>query len=385
MISISRLYCGASSAADNLRYGAGLRPGRKPVVVWNTTRRCNLVCAHCYSVSDNSIADNELSTAEARAMIGQLGAYGCPILLLSGGEPLLRQDLPELATHAVALGLRVAVSSNGTLLDDALAMRLKEAGVAYIGVSLDGLEAAHDRFRGAEGAFASALKGIRAARRAGIKAGIRFTLMQCNVRDVPGIFALLADEGLPRLCFYHLVHTGRGAALAGSGLDHEQTRAVLEVIIDQTAALHARGIPCEVLTVDNHSDGPYLYLKMCREHNPRAARALDLLRQSGGNGAGETIGCVSWDGTVYPDQFWRSQPLGSVRDRSFGGIWEDTSIPLLHSLKHKQEHVTGRCKACRFLDVCGGNLRARAEAATGHVWGVDPACYLTGPEVSREQ
>lgn len=388
MISVSRLYCGVRDASDALRYGSApgavrARRARRPIVVWNATRSCNLSCAHCYSASGAAPAPDELTGDQARRFIDQLAAYGCPVLLFSGGEPLLRRDVPDLAAYAVQRGLRVVVSSNGTLLDDDLAWQLKEAGVAYVGISLDGLARTHDQFRGKPGAFAAALEGIRAAQREELKVGIRYTMLQSNADDIPGIFDLLESEQIPRACFYHLVYTGRGAELADEDLDHARTRAMIDYIIDRAADLKARGTPREILTVDNHADGPFIYLRQCREGSPRADETLDLLRRTGGNGAGETISCVGWDGTVYPDQFWREHPLGNVLERSFGEIWEDTAQPLMASLKNKAAHVTGRCATCRFLDVCGGNFRARAEAATGELWGVDPACYLTDAEIAR--
>jgi len=382
MIDISRLYCGIAGSNDALRYGRATAPRRRaPVMVWNVTRRCNLACHHCYSASDGARASNELSTDEARTMIDQLAAYGCPVLILSGGEPLMRPDLIQLVAHATAAGLHVALSSNGTLLDDAMACRLKEAGVAYAGISLDGLGHTHDALRGSPGSFFTALDGIRAARRAGIKTGVRFTIMRSNADDIPGIFDLLEAEDIPRVCFYHLVYAGRGAALAKYDLDHALTRCVVDGIIARTAALQAHGTR-EVLTVDNHADGAYLYLRMQREGHPRAAETLELLRRVGGNGSGQTIGCISWDGTVYPDQFWRTNALGSMHERPFGEIWDDVTNPLMRDLKEKQRHVTGKCTRCRFLDICGGNMRARAEAATGMLWGVDPMCYLTETEIA---
>ena len=384
MISVTRLYLGTTESGDALRYGHGAGPRRRaPVVVWNATRLCNLSCRHCYGDATADAAPHELSTDEARTMIGQLAAYGCPVLLVSGGEPLLRPELPELAALAVSSGMRVAISSNGTMLDDAMAHRLKDAGIAYIGISLDGSEQTHDTLRGRQGAHAAACAGLRAARRAGLKCGIRFTLMRQNADDIPAIFDLVEREDIPRACFYHLVYAGRGADLAADDLDHAQARRAVDLIIDRVADMHRQGPPREILTVDNHADGAYLYLRMKREGNARADDVLDLLRRTGGNGSGETIGCIGWDGTVYPDQFWRTHALGSVREKPFGDIWGDPDQPLLRALRDKRRHVTGKCVTCRFLDICGGNFRARAEAATGETWGVDPACYLTDAETAH--
>lgn len=282
----------------------------------------------------------------------------------------------------MGLKLRAVVSTNGTLIDDRMAARLREAGISYAGISLDGLGETNDLFRGVPGAFERALSGVRAARRAGVKVGLRFTMHRGNVADVPGVFDLIEAEGIPRACFYHLVFTGRGRGLRSVELSHAETRRTVDLIIDRTADLHARGLRKEVLTVDNHTDGPYVYLRLLREAGAsKAEKALELLRMNGGNSSGVGIGCVSWDGEVYPDQFWRHVALGNVRQRAFSKIWVDMSDPLMVKIKEKKKHVTGRCAACRFLDICGGNLRARAEAATGDRWAPDPACYLSDTEI----
>lgn len=396
MIGISKLYCGTVEASDPLRYGHGSgasrapapqrQAGRKPVVVWNTTRRCNLACRHCYSASSAGVrCGDELSTAEGKALIDDLAAFGAPVLLLSGGEPLCRGDILELANYAASAGLRVVVSTNGTLIDAALASELAAAGVAYVGVSIDGMERTHDEFRRKRGAFAGAMAGIRACRGAGVKVGLRFTVTRGNMAQIPGVFELMDAEQIPRVCFYHLVGTGRGAELKALQLSHAETRCVVDAIVDGTAALYAHGVRPEVLTVANNTDGPYLYLRLRREgRTDDADKVMRLLRLNGGNSSGQGIACVSWDGTIYPDQFWRTRPLGTVRQRPFSAVWSDPDDPLLCALREKAKHVTGRCAVCRFLDVCGGNMRARAEAATGLLWGCDPACYLSNKEIGIE-
>jgi 12,18-didecarboxysiroheme deacetylase len=394
VIGISKLYLGQVEPSDALRYGrrSSALPShllqfssdKKPVVVWNVTARCNLACAHCYAAVGAAGNTRELDTREALALLDDLAAFQCPVVLFSGGEPLLRPDLPELVAHAVRRGLRAVVSSNGTLLDDAAANRLKAAGTTYVGISIDGRAEVHDRFRGAQGAFDRTLSGIRACRAAGLKVGLRHTITAATAGDIPFLFELMEAESIPRICFYHLVSTGRAAAAAVRDLDGVETRRVVDQIIDHTADLASRGRHTEVLTVDNHCDGPYLYLRMQREgQDAAAARVLELLRMNGGNSTGQGIASIGWDGAVYPDQFWRSQQLGNIRDRPFSAIWSDPGSELLNELRDKARHVTGRCRTCRFLDVCGGNFRARAEAITGQRWGVDPACYLTDAEIAR--
>ena len=374
--------------AEKIRYGGHAREGgerkvhKRPVVVWNCTQQCNLTCVHCYSRSDSDTCGNDMSTDQAKRMLDDLAAFGSPVILFSGGEPLMRRDITALIEHAVGLGLRAVLSTNGMLITPETAEVLGELGLRYVGVSLDGMRETHDKFRRREGAFDAALAGMRNAREAGIKVGLRLTLNRANANQLDDIFSLMSDEGIPRVCFYHLVTVGRGDELTADTLDHAATRAAVDKIIDHTARLHAAGNPLEVLTVDNHADGPYLYLRMLREGNERAADVLRLMRVGGGNATGRGIGCVSWDGTVHPDQFWRTVSLGNVLERPFSEIWTDHSHPVMAKLAERQLHVKGRCQTCRFFDVCGGNLRARAEAATGDPWACDPACYLTDDEIS---
>ncbi|RJX29013.1 MAG: 12,18-didecarboxysiroheme deacetylase [Desulfarculus sp.] len=393
MIGISKLYCGTVEPSDALRYGRHSKDlpshllqfsaDKKPVVVWNMTKACNLKCLHCYAQATAGPAPQELSTAQAKAMIEDLAAFGAPVILFSGGEPLMRPDLPELARYATAKGLRAVISTNGTLISADKAKELKDIGLSYVGVSLDGMQPVHDRFRGVSGAFDQAMAGIRNCLAAGLKVGLRFTVYAKNAAEVPALFDLIEREGIPRVCFYHLVYAGRGSRLAQEDLSLQGTRDLLDLIMDRTKALFAKGICPEVLTVDNHADGPYLYLRLLREDPARAAQVLELLNWNEGNSSGRGIGCVSWDGAVHPDQFWRHLSLGNVLERPFSQIWSDTSHPVLGKLKDKRPHVTGRCAACRWLDICGGNFRVRAEAATGDLWAPDPACYLTEQEISR--
>jgi 12,18-didecarboxysiroheme deacetylase len=393
MIGISKLYCGTVEPSDALRYGrhSGNLPShllqfskdKRPVVVWNITRACNLKCIHCYAHATEGGTEDELSTEEGRRMIDDLAAFGAPVLLFSGGEPLARKDMPELAAYAVEKGMRAVISTNGTLINRSTAQTLKQIGLSYVGISLDGLEPVNDHFRGVNGAFRKALRGIENCQEAGIKVGLRFTINRRNVQEISGIFDLLEEMEIPRVCFYHLVYAGRGSQLVADDLTHEETRAAVDLIIDRTRDLHAKGKPKEVLTVDNHADGPYLYLRMLKENPQRAAEVLELLEMNEGNNSGRGIGCVSWDGNVYADQFWRHHSFGNVRQRPFSQIWTQPEDPLLLQLKEKKKYVQGRCATCRWLDICGGNFRVRAEALTDNVWAPDPACYLTDAEIAQ--
>lgn len=393
MIGISKLYCGQVEPSDALRYGrhSGKLPShllqfsadKKPVVVWNMTRRCNLKCVHCYAQALDVEGRDDISTEQAKAMIDDLAAYGAPVMLFSGGEPLVRRDLVELARHATQKGMRAVISTNGTLITKEKAKELKEVGLSYVGISLDGMEAVHDHFRGVPGAFRKAIQGIENCQAEGLKVGLRFTINKRNAGEVPGIFGLLRDLEVPRACFYHLVYSGRGSELIKEDLDHTETRALLDLIMDETRACFEAGTPKEILTVDNHADGPYVWMRLKQEDPKRAEDVFELLQFNEGNSTGRGIGCISWDGNVHADQFWRQHVFGNVLERPFSQIWDDPDIELLHKLKDKKPHVKGRCARCRFLNICGGNFRARAEAYYGDIWAQDPACYLTDEEISK--
>ena len=391
MIGISKLYCGTVESSDALRYGRAsselpshllqFSKDKCPVVVWNVTRRCNLKCIHCYAHAKNIHFGNELSTNQGKELLDNLADFGAPVVLFSGGEPLIREDLPQLAEYAVKKGMRAVISTNGTLITKDVAKNLKEIGLSYVGISLDGMERINDKFRGMKGAFAGAIKGIENCMEAGIKVGLRFTINRFNSFEIPNLFDLMESMDIPRICFYHLVYAGRGSKLVNDDLSDEETREAVDIIMDRTKQMHDKGDAREVLTVDNHADGPYVYLRMKKENSPRAEDVLKLLEMNEGNSSGRGIGCVSWDGSVHADQFWRHHTFGNILDRPFSEIWTDTSDPLMSKMKEKKKHVKGRCAACKWLDVCGGNFRVRAEATTGDIWAPDPACYLTDEEI----
>ena len=394
MIGISKLYCGTVEPSDALRYGRDssklpshllqFSKDKKPVVVWNMGRRCNLKCIHCYAQSKDIEYKNELTTQQGKELIDDLAQFGAPVILFSGGEPIMRKDLPELAQYARQKGMRAVISTNGTLIDRKMAKVLKDIGLSYVGVSLDGMRETNDKFRGVKGAFDAALNGMRNCLAEGVKVGLRFTINKKNVKDIPAIFDLLEKEKIPRVCFYHLVYAGRGSKLVEQELSHEESRKTLDLIMDRTKALHDRGFPMEVLTVDNHCDGPYVYFRLRKEDPKRAAEVFELLQMNQGNSSGIGIGCVSWDGSVHADQFWRHYSFGNVKERKFSEIWTDMGNELMAGLKNRKPLIKAnadRCAHCKWFDICNGNFRVRAEAIYGNVWADDPACYLTKEEI----
>lgn len=387
MLSLTKMLTGDIYYGDELRYTPesknqkhGVSEGRGPVVAWNYTRTCNLKCKHCYSSSESKVYENELTTEEALKFIDDLADFKTPVILFSGGEPLIRQDFFTLAQHAAAKGIRPTLSTNGTLITPEIAQKIKDTGVGYVGISLDGLREVNDQFRGVEGAFDRAMEGIRNCRAVGQRVGLRFTINKNNYQDVNAILDLMEEENIDRICFYHLVYSGRGGAIVHDDLTHEETRAVMDLIIERTLDFAKRGLKKEILMVDNHADAVYLYLKFKDRDPERAQYIYQLLQTNGGNRSGIAFANVDNEGNVHPDQFTQHHHLGNVKERAFKDIWTDMSNPILAGLKDRKPLLQGRCRACTWLDVCNGNFRARGEAVTGDFWGYDPACYLTDEE-----
>jgi len=322
-----------------------------------------------------------MDTTAGEAFIRDLAEFGVPVILFSGGEPLLREDLFELADFAREQGIRIALSTNGTLITDEVAKKISNVGFAEVGISLDGVGSNNDRFRGKNGAYQVALEGIRNCVALGLRVSLRLTITRFNYQEIPAILRLIEDEGIDRVCFYHLAYSGRGDSLRKEDITHSQTRTVVDMICEHTLDMYQRGLRKEVLTVGNHADGVYLYLRLREQEPLRASKVLKLLRANGGNNSGRRIGAVDDLGNVHPDQFWWHYSLGSVRQRKFGDIWTDTSEPLLQGLRNRKGLLKGRCGRCQYLDLCNGNLRVRAEAVFGDVWAEDPACYLSNEEI----
>ena len=352
-----------------------------PVVIWNLIRRCNLTCKHCYSISADTHFPGELSTEEACRVMDDLKAYRVPVLILSGGEPLLRPDIFDLAKRAKALGFYVALSSNGTLIDESNIDAIAGCDFDYVGVSLDGLGETHDRFRRMDGAFEASLKGIRLCRERGLKIGVRFTLTQDNAHDLPGLLELVEAEGIDRFYFSHLNYAGRGNKNRKDDARHQLTRQAMELLFDTAWRHRQAGLAKEFTTGNNDADGVY-FLHWVKKHFPaRAAHIAAKLRQWGGNASGVNVANIDNLGNVHPDTMWWHHTLGNVKERAFGAIWDDLSDPLLAGLKQHPRAVQGRCGRCRHLAICNGNTRVRAQQLTGNPWAEDPGCYLSDEEI----
>ena len=390
LIGFTKLLCGRATVSQALRQSHGeekreasmlqFTTADRPLVVWNMSLRCNLRCVHCYNESGVGDAKSELTTEQAERFIDDLAQMSVPVLLFSGGEPLLREDIYHLGSYAASRGLRPVLSTNGTLIAPEIANKLADSQFQYVGISIDGLESTHDRLRCRRGAYQDAWAGLRTARERGLRTGVRFTVSKENLDDLPGVLDTVVEERVNRFCLYHLVYAGRGAQLANRDLSNAERRQMIEWLAERTEQLHAEGREIEILTTDNHADGIYLYHRI-RERDPaRAEEVLELLAMHGGCSAGRKFANVDARGDVHACQFWGNVSLGNVRERPFSEIWRDVSNPLLAKLKENQSHLTGRCSVCHYKAYCGG-CRIRAEVRFGDTWREDPACYLTDEEV----
>lgn len=401
MINITKLWTGVAQPADSLRYGMGRPPGhpgghtaatRKPITVWNITRTCNLRCVHCYSDSNAMGYPGELTWPQMEAVVDDLAAYQVPSLLLSGGEPLVHPRFFDLVEQASAKDLKLTISTNGTLITSEKAALLKAAQVAYVGISLDGIGAVHDEFRRKVGAFEGAVRGFRHCHEVGQKTGLRLTLTRHNVQNINQILDFIEQEEIQRVCFYHLVPSGRGSGL--QVLTPEESRHALDTLIARAEAWYRQGVSRELLTVAGPADGAYLLLRMERENHPNLEDARRLLTWNGGgaNSSGRGIANIDTQGNVHPDQFWQGIVLGNVKRMPFSQIWDGHNPESVDTLKtirsigtlsqgERQARMSGPCAGCQWFCVCGGGFRTRAaHGAHGGLWGSDPGCYLTDAE-----
>lgn len=385
MISITKLLCDSENYGDSIRYvkGAALEKygvscGRGPVVAWNCTKTCNLSCKHCYANSDSKKCEGELTLKEAKEFIDDLKYFNVPVILFSGGEPLMRENFFDILNHTKERKIRSTISTNGTLLDKDTCKTLKKIDVSYVGISLDGIGSKHDKFRGVKGSFDAALRGIRNCMELGQKVGLRFTINKNNYNQLKDIFYLIKEENIPRVCFYHLVYSGRGTKMINEDISKEETRKALDLIIKKSLEF---GPKVEILTVDNHADGIYTYLKSQELFKDKSERILNLLKTNGGNRSGMAFANVDFYGNVHPDQFTWQHTFGNVKQEKFSSIWKNSNHEILTGLRNRKSLLKGRCSKCKWIDSCNGNFRTRAESIFGDFWAEDPACYLTDKEI----
>lgn len=323
------------------------------ILSWNTTNRCNLRCAHCYMDASEMKGASELTTEEGKRFIDDIAGLSKCVLVLSGGEPLLRDDICDLASHATSRGLRVVMGTNGTLITERRARELIASGVARVAISLDGCDAAvHDSLRRVEGSFEAAVKGAGACRRAGLEFQVNTTVTPANYGQIPEMVREAKALGAAEFHLFFLVPTGRGAHLK------DITPAMYEDMLVRLLTLED-----EVGLRIKPTCAP-MYMRVSKQRGGKA-----LARYTRGCLAGLTYCRISPEGGVYPCPYLPVE-VGNVRDKSFSKIW--TEAPLFRQLRDFAG-LKGKCGRCEFIDVCGG-CRARAFALTGDPLKPDPWC-----------
>ncbi len=360
------------------RRGSG---GVKPVVIWNLTRRCNLKCRHCYTVSADVHFPGELSHDQAVATLDDLGEFGIPALILSGGEPLDRFDFFDLAKRARPMVRMLALSTNGTKIHGETADKVAEIGFDYVGISIDGIGATNDWFRGVDGAFDDAVRGVRECKKRGIKVGLRFTLTKDNEAQLPDLLKLCDDEGVDKFYLSHLVYAGRGDKNRGEDAVHDHTRRAMDILIEKAWHDASTGGPLDIVTGNNDADAVYL-MNWAADlfDQDKLDNLRDHLEAWGGNSSGLGVANIDHQGKVHPDTYWSDYTIGSVKDAKFSDLWTGEDA-MLAQLRRRPRPLKGRCGACAFQSVCGGNTRIRALQLTGDPWAEDPACYLSNTEI----
>ena len=355
----------------------------RPVVFWNLTDRCNLACTHCYSKSGpGRTTEGELTTAEAFDVIDDLADMGVPLILFTGGEPLMRADIWELATHARSRGLKMALSTNGTLITPDIAHRIKKSGIEYAGISMDGAKAeTHDRFRNSPGAFEQTIRAFAACKEAGLRCGVRVTLTKENCRELESLVDLALSLSASRFCLYWLVPTGRGSdSYARLQLNRAEVVEALDVLYRKAKETDPAAM--EFLTVDAPQDCIHLLASMEKDGSEDLADAKGLLESlKGGCSAGTRVANIDTQGNVYPCQFARADEflVGNVRDRPFSRIWADGKNLVLSRFREKEARFGGRCGICTYRDLCGGGCRVRAHAVDRDFLAEDPFCFVDKP------
>ena len=364
---------------------AALRGGLQgPVVIWNLVRRCNLTCKHCYATSADKDFPGELNTEQVYEVMDNLKSFGVSVLILSGGEPLMRPDIFDISRRAKEMGFYVGLSTNGTLITEENIQAIADMNYNYVGISIDGMRETHDYFRRKQGAFDESMRGIRLCQEQGIKVGLRFTLTQDNAAELPDLLQLLEERNIDKFYLSHLNYAGRGNKNRKDDLHHRMTREAMDLLFSTCQEQISRGLNIEYVTGNNDADGVYL-LQWSRTHMPDKVEKLEqMLRRWGGNASGVNISNIDNVGNVHPDTMWWDYTIGNVKERPFSEIWQDTSDPLMAGLKQKPRPVEGRCASCNYLDICGGNTRTRAWQLTGNFWAEDPGCYLDDDEIGVE-
>lgn len=369
--------------------GPALRPNPPPppplrMVFWETTKGCNLSCQHCRAVPQLSCGPTDLTTKEAFSLIDQIAAVSRPVMVLSGGEPLFRRDVFQIGEYGRGRGFRMALATNGTLVDTAVAAQIATAGFARVSISLDGARAhTHDRFRGLPGAYQLAMRGIRYLRDEGVSVQINSTIAKHNVDELPEMLDVAQQVGADALHIFMLVPVGCGLELSESQmLPPDRYEEVLNWFYDQsktvtldlkaTCAPHYFRVRAQRI-IEERKQGdrstPFIAPGTRAKAAPDPAGGRPLSTMTRGCLAGTAVCFVSNEGEIYPCGYLPVS-AGNVRRRTFGEIWGGADVFL--QLRDPGA-LDGKCGICRYQAICGG-CRARAFGVGGDYLAEEPFC-----------
>ncbi len=343
------------------------------IIIWNFTNRCNLSCHHCYSYADPNSKDF-LTTEFILDSIKDLKNAGVKFVIFSGGEPLIRKDIFDIADKMREEGIITYLSTNGLYMNDKNVDKIIKK-FNYIGISIDGIKEIHDEFRGVEGAYEKSIASIKLIQSHGGNAGIRFTMTKETQDSFYDIFNLAEEIGVNKLYLSHLVYSGRGLDNLKMDITKEKRLEFVNFIIDKALEYQKIGKEIDIVTGNMEMDAIILLEKFSKEYPHLKDEMLKRLKNWGGNSAGKRLGNINSIAEVKPDPFFPFI-IGDMNRKNFDEIWLDDENEILNKLRATPREISGKCKNCKVIDICNGGSRSRAYAISGDLWAEDPSCYL---------
>ena len=370
-----------SNLLKTVTEGTPARSLNGSIAIWNFTNRCNLSCLHCYSKADLDSVDT-LTTEDIMDTLPKLKANGVKFLIFSGGEPLTRKDIYDIADRCKELGIVTYLSTNGLYTKKSNAKRILDT-FDYVGISIDGSEDVHDKFRGLKGSFKESMKSVDLLNSyKKTKVGIRFTITKDTYDDLEFIFDLAEKHDIPKIYISHLVYSGRGLENLDMDLSKEQRVRAVEFIIDKAFEYHENSRDIEIVTGNMEMDAILFYDRFIQKYPEHADEMKRRLIEWGGNSAGRKLLNIDSEGFVKPDPFFPAN-IGNILHQDFYDIWTNEPTELLQNLRKYPRDLGGKCKNCQYLNICNGGSRSRAYAIYGDMWAEDPSCYLSEEKTKR--
>ncbi len=352
------------------------------IMIWNFTNRCNLLCHHCYSKADANGTDS-LTLKQIEQTIPKMVNAGVKFVIFSGGEPLIRRDIFDIAAAMKKAGIMTYLSTNGMYISEKNAKQIVDT-FNYIGISIDGTEEIHDYFRAQKGSYQKAIEGIKHIQEAGGNAGIRFTLTKETKDSFYAMFDLVEELGANKLYISHLVYSGRGLDNLKIDITKEERREYVEFIIDKAFEYYNEGKDIDLVTGNMEMDSVLLLKRFEHEYPDFVDSLTKKLKAWGGNSAGNRLGNMDWEGNVKPDPFF-PEYIGNYLETSFEDVWAGKSSDIVAKLRKSPRDISGKCSTCKYIDICNGGSRSRAYAIHGDLWAEDPSCYLTNKEIGENR